>query len=95
MRLRVRGEARSTSVRSAIESCGGTWVEDKDEEERVDFVIVRSGTPSPHYLYSFACAQTGPVVANYLWTGQIPHSDRAIAPSAGSKVASHASGYAP
>lgn len=41
MRFRVRGEARSASVRSAIESCGGTWVEDEDEEERVDFVIVR------------------------------------------------------
>ena len=41
MRFRVRGEARSASVRSAIEGCGGTWVEDEDEEERVDFVIVR------------------------------------------------------
>ena len=41
MRFRVRGEARSASVRSAIEGCGGAWVEDEDEEERVDFVIVR------------------------------------------------------
>ena len=41
IRFRVRGEARSASVRSAIEGCGGTWVEDEDEEERVDFVIVR------------------------------------------------------
>jgi DNA replication regulator DPB11 len=40
-RFRVRAEARSASVRSAIESCGGTWVEDEDEEKRVDFVIVR------------------------------------------------------
>jgi DNA replication regulator DPB11 len=39
--FRVRAEARSASVRTAIESCGGTWVEDEDEEERVDFVIVR------------------------------------------------------
>lgn len=41
MRFRVRGEARSASVRSAIEGCGGTWVEGEDEEERVDFVVVR------------------------------------------------------
>lgn len=40
-RFRVRAEARSASVRTAIESYGGTWVEDEDEEERVDFVIVR------------------------------------------------------
>ena len=40
-RFRVRAEARSASVRTAIESCGGTWVEDEDEEKRVDFVIVR------------------------------------------------------
>ena len=38
MRFRVRAEARSASVRSAIESCGGTWIE---EDEHVDFVIVR------------------------------------------------------
>ena len=41
MCFRVRGEARSASVRSAIEGCGGTWVEGEDEEERVDFVVVR------------------------------------------------------
>lgn len=40
-RFRVRAEARSASVRTAIESCGGTWVEDEDDEKRVDFVIVR------------------------------------------------------
>ena len=40
-RFCVRAEARSASVRTAIESCGGTWVEDEDEEKRVDFVIVR------------------------------------------------------
>jgi len=38
MRFRVRTEARSASVRSAIEGCGGTWIE---EDEQVDFVIVR------------------------------------------------------
>ena len=37
----MRAEARSASVRTAIESCGGTWVEDEDEEKRVNFVIVR------------------------------------------------------
>jgi len=41
MCFRVRAEARSASVRSAIEGCGGTWVEDEDDEDRVDFVIVR------------------------------------------------------
>lgn len=41
MRFRVRAEARSASVRSAVESCGGTWVENEDEEESIDFVIVR------------------------------------------------------
>ena len=41
LRFRVCAEARSASVRTAIEDCGGTWVEDEDEEERVDFVIVR------------------------------------------------------
>jgi DNA replication regulator DPB11 len=41
MRFRVCAEARSASVRTAIEGCGGTWVEDEDEDERVDFVIVR------------------------------------------------------
>jgi DNA replication regulator DPB11 len=40
-RFRVCAEARSASVRTAIESRGGMWVEDEDEEERVDFVIVR------------------------------------------------------
>lgn len=40
-RFHVRAEARSANVRTAIESCGGTWVEDEDEEKRVDFVIVR------------------------------------------------------
>ena len=40
-RFRVCAEARSASVRTAIEGCGGTWVEDEDEDERVDFLIVR------------------------------------------------------
>jgi DNA replication regulator DPB11 len=41
MRFLVRAEACSTRVRSAIESCGGIWVENEDEEESIDFVIVR------------------------------------------------------
>jgi DNA replication regulator DPB11 len=56
MRFRVRAEARSASVRSAIEGCGGTWVEDEDEEDRVDFVIVRLVRYSylPHLRYYYA-----------------------------------------
>ncbi|KAI0302600.1 hypothetical protein BC826DRAFT_985156 [Russula brevipes] len=49
MRFRVRAEARSASVRSAIEGCGGVWVEDEDEEESVDFVIVRLVSGSKLY----------------------------------------------
>ncbi|KAI0257934.1 hypothetical protein BC834DRAFT_1046509, partial [Gloeopeniophorella convolvens] len=42
LRFRVRGEARSASVRAAIEGCGGTWVDaDADDDERVDYVVVR------------------------------------------------------
>ncbi|KAH9978902.1 hypothetical protein BGW80DRAFT_703080 [Lactifluus volemus] len=50
MRFRVRAEARSASVRSAIEGCGGTWVEDEDEDEHVDFVIVRLVSGSKLYI---------------------------------------------
>lgn len=50
MCFRVRAEARSASVRSAIESCGGTWVENEDEEERIDFVIVRLVSGSKLYV---------------------------------------------
>jgi len=55
MRFQVRAEARSASVRSAIEGCGGTWVEDEDEEDRVDFVIVRlvRYTSLPYLLYPY------------------------------------------
>ncbi|KAI0256238.1 hypothetical protein BJV78DRAFT_448279 [Lactifluus subvellereus] len=50
MRFRVRAEARSASVRSAIEGCGGTWIEDEDEDEHVDFVIVRLVSGSKLYI---------------------------------------------
>ncbi|KAI9442471.1 hypothetical protein H4582DRAFT_1284064 [Lactarius indigo] len=50
MRFRVRAEARSASVRSAIENCGGIWVENEDEEERIDFVIVRLVSGSKLYV---------------------------------------------
>lgn len=50
MRFRVRAEARSASVRSAIESCGGTWIENEDEEESIDFVIVRLVSGSKLYV---------------------------------------------
>jgi DNA replication regulator DPB11 len=39
-RFHVCAEAHSASMRTAIESCGGTWVEDEDKEKHVDFVIV-------------------------------------------------------
>ena len=52
MRFRVRAEARSANVRSAIEDCGGTWVEDEDEDEHLDFVIVRLVRYSPSCLDS-------------------------------------------
>jgi hypothetical protein len=74
MCFRVHGEARSASVHSAIESCGGT-VEDKDEEERVDFVIVRLVSQVRFSLITFITLLTltrGEVVASYLWTRQIP-----------------------
>ena len=93
--FRVRAEARSASVRTAIESCGGTWVEDEDEEERVDFVIVRlvrySFTSLPSYLQLLTHDL---VVASYVLMRQILHSEPGIALSAGWKVASHANGYA-
>jgi hypothetical protein len=63
MRFRVRAEARSASVRSAIEGCGGTWVEDENEEESVDFVIVRLVRYYPLsqliFFVFFAYAYTG------------------------------------
>ena len=94
--FRVRAEARSASVRTAIESCGGTWVEDEDEEERVDFVIVRlvrySFTSIPSFLHLLTHDL---VVASYILMRQILRSEPGIALSAGSKVASHANGYAP
>jgi hypothetical protein len=93
--FRVRAEARSASVRTAIESCGGTWVEDEDEEERVDFVIVRlvrySFTSIPSFLHLLTHDL---VVASYILMRQILRSEPGIVLSAGSKVASHANGYA-
>ncbi|KAF8271324.1 hypothetical protein EI94DRAFT_1720928 [Lactarius quietus] len=51
MRFRVRAEARSASVRGAIESCGGIWIENEDEEEKsIDFVIVRLVSGSKLYI---------------------------------------------
>ena len=94
--FRVRGEARSSSVRSAIENCGGTWVENEDEE-RVDFVIVRLVRYSPpSWLLGRCNILTRIVVAvSCMLMRQTLHSSRAIVLSAGLKAASHASGYAP
>jgi DNA replication regulator DPB11 len=41
LKFRVLGEARSASVRSAIEQRGGIWVSEDDTDEVVDYVIVR------------------------------------------------------
>jgi len=57
-KFRVRTEARSASVRTAIEGCGGMWVEDEDEEEHVDFVIVRLVRYCFSSLHSYGYAHT-------------------------------------
>lgn len=97
IRFRVRAEARSVSVRSAIESCGGTWIENEDEEESIDFVIVRLVRYCSLYcLLGGANALTCNVAAvSCMLMRQMLHSNHAIVLSAGSKAASHASGYAP
>ncbi|OSC98510.1 hypothetical protein PYCCODRAFT_1480561 [Trametes coccinea BRFM310] len=41
VRIRALGEAKCASVRRAIEDCGGTWVNADDDDESVDFIIVR------------------------------------------------------
>ncbi|KAI0353702.1 hypothetical protein OH77DRAFT_1505190 [Trametes cingulata] len=41
MRIRALGEARCGSVRRAVEECGGTWVGMEDDDETVDFIVVR------------------------------------------------------
>ncbi|KAI8969897.1 hypothetical protein BD414DRAFT_502526 [Trametes punicea] len=41
MRIRALGEARCASVRRAIEECGGTWVSADDDDDAVNFVVVR------------------------------------------------------
>ncbi|KAI0656497.1 hypothetical protein C8Q70DRAFT_1012254 [Cubamyces menziesii] len=40
-RLRALGEARCANVRRAIEDCGGSWVGADDDDDSVDFIIVR------------------------------------------------------
>jgi len=41
VRFRARGEARSASVRGAVEGCGGIWVEGVDDEQDVEIILVR------------------------------------------------------
>ncbi|KAI0363605.1 hypothetical protein BV20DRAFT_1031089 [Pilatotrama ljubarskyi] len=41
MRIRALGEARCGSVRRAVEECGGTWVGAGDDDDSVDFIVVR------------------------------------------------------
>ncbi|KAI0763303.1 hypothetical protein BD413DRAFT_211081 [Trametes elegans] len=48
-RIRALGEARCVSVRRAIEECGGTWVSPHDDDDRVDFTIVRLVSGSTLY----------------------------------------------
>ncbi|KAI0667909.1 hypothetical protein C8Q78DRAFT_1195697 [Trametes maxima] len=50
-RIRALGEAKSASVRKAIEECGGTWVgaRDDDDDDAVDFIIVRLVSGSAIY----------------------------------------------
>ncbi|KAH9902436.1 hypothetical protein C8Q73DRAFT_3906 [Cubamyces lactineus] len=40
-RLRAIGEARCANVRRAIEDCGGSWVGADDDDDSVDFIVVR------------------------------------------------------
>ncbi|KAI0648707.1 hypothetical protein C8Q79DRAFT_1007282 [Trametes meyenii] len=51
MRIRALGEAKSVSVRKAIEDCGGTWIgaRDDDDDDAVDFIIVRLVSGSAIY----------------------------------------------
>lgn len=41
LRFRVLGEAKSSSVRNAIEQGGGIWVSEHDMDDDVDYIIVR------------------------------------------------------
>ncbi|KAI0050525.1 hypothetical protein FA95DRAFT_1593917 [Auriscalpium vulgare] len=50
LRFRVRGEARSPTVQEAIDQRGGICVEALDEDEYVDFVIVRLFSGSRLYM---------------------------------------------
>ncbi|KAI0035513.1 hypothetical protein K488DRAFT_43095, partial [Vararia minispora EC-137] len=49
IRFRARGEARSTSVRGAVEGCGGIWIEGADEEHEADIILVRLVSGSALY----------------------------------------------
>ncbi|CDO77918.1 hypothetical protein BN946_scf184727.g7 [Trametes cinnabarina] len=41
VRIQALGEAKCASVRRAIEDCGGTWVSAVDDDDAVDYIIVR------------------------------------------------------
>ncbi|KAF8337796.1 hypothetical protein F5887DRAFT_1137752 [Amanita rubescens] len=49
LRFRVLGEARSSSVRSAIEQGGGIWASEHDVDDDVDYIIVRLVSGSKLY----------------------------------------------
>lgn len=41
LKFRALGEAQSANVRSEIEGCGGRMLNEEDDDEEVDYVIVR------------------------------------------------------
>ncbi|KAF8629979.1 hypothetical protein AX17_005544 [Amanita inopinata Kibby_2008] len=49
LKVCVLGEARSTSVRNAIEQAGGMWVSESEMDEDVDYIIVRLVSGSKIY----------------------------------------------
>ena len=55
-RLRALGEARCANVRRAIEDCGGSWVGADDDDDSVDFIIVRLVRCVPRTLNCPQCA---------------------------------------
>jgi len=57
LRFRVLGEARSSSVRSAIEQGGGIWASEHDVDDDVDYIIVRLVRYAIHSL----------ICKNWLW----------------------------
>ncbi|VDB87304.1 unnamed protein product, partial [Peniophora sp. CBMAI 1063] len=50
LKFRALGEAKSASVRAAVESCAGVWIDSADvDDESVDYIIVRLVSGSAIY----------------------------------------------